>query len=73
MAYNLILPHACLPWHTRLLPFAQSTVHHHAAAIDKHKNKTKNAKLSKNLLRYLFTYLLARLENIKLPAWQGGI
>ena len=59
-----------LPWHTRLSPFIQSTIHRHAVEIDKHKNKTKNAKLSKKLLRNLFAYLLTSLEDIKLPAWR---
>ena len=59
-----------LPWHTCLSPFIQSTIHRHAVEIDKHKNKTKNAKLSKKLLLNLFAYLLTSLENIKLPAWR---
>ena len=59
-----------LPFYTRFSPFVQSTVHRHAVKIDQHKNKTKNAKLSSKLLRYLFTYMLAGLEKIKLPAWK---
>ena len=67
---QLDLAASLLPYHTRLLPFVQSTVHRHAVAIDQHKNKTKNAKLSPKLLRYLFTYLLASLEKLALPAWK---
>ena len=59
-----------LPWHTRFSPFIQSTIHRHTANIDKHTNKTQDVKLSKKLLHYLFTYLLAGLESIKLPAWK---
>ncbi len=59
-----------LPFRTRFLPFVQSTVHRHAAAVDKHKKKSKNAKLSRKLLRCLFTYLRAGLSDLQLPAQQ---